>query len=215
MEITSKQDIAREARFWNRIAKRYAQKPVPNQEVYEQKLEKTRAYLNLEDKVLEIGCGTGSTALLHAKDVAHILATDISEKMIEIASHKALEQGVDNVTFEVARVKEIRARATTFDVILAHSILHLLPDVEGTLRALAMMLKPGGYLIGTTACIADFMPIFRYIAPLGKALGIFPYVNIFSEQEFKAWLTAAGFKLEESWLPSPKSGLYTVARKTS
>jgi len=38
---------------------------------------------------LEFGCGTGSTALLHASFVKHMTATDISDEMIEIAKQKA------------------------------------------------------------------------------------------------------------------------------
>ena len=50
-------------RFWDRIADRYAAKPVPDQAVYERKLQITRTLLHPQAEVLELGCGTGSTAL--------------------------------------------------------------------------------------------------------------------------------------------------------
>ena len=52
--------------FWDRLAKRYARMPVADQAAYETKLEKTRAFLRPDSRVLEFGCGTGSTAILHA-----------------------------------------------------------------------------------------------------------------------------------------------------
>ena len=204
-----------DARFWDRIARRYARKPVGDQQAYETKLAKTDSYLKSTDRVLDIGCGTGTTAIHHAPKVAHIRATDISGKMIGIAREKARAAGVANVDFEVSGVDEINADADSFDVVLAHSILHLLPDVEGTLVRLHRMLKPGGLLVSTTACLGDFMPLFRYVGPLGRALGVMPRVNVFREADLARWLAEAGFDVEYRWLPKPKSGVYLVARKAA
>ena len=44
-----------DARFWDRIARRYARKPVPDQQVYETKLGITDSYLEPHHEVLEIG----------------------------------------------------------------------------------------------------------------------------------------------------------------
>jgi len=202
-----------DARFWDRIARRYARKPVPDQQVYERKLATTDGYLAPHHRVLEIGCGTGTTALHHAPRVAHIRATDISPRMIEIARDKARAAGIDNVDFQVASVAELGVEAASMDVILAHNILHLVADVESTLMALQRVLKPGGLLISTTACIGDFLPLFRYVAPLGRVLRVLPRVNVFTEATLQGWFERAGFVVEKRWLPSPKNGVYLVARK--
>jgi cyclopropane fatty-acyl-phospholipid synthase-like methyltransferase len=52
-----------QAAFWNGMARRYAASPVRNPENWEKTLELTRARLAPEAEVLELGCGTGSTAL--------------------------------------------------------------------------------------------------------------------------------------------------------
>ena len=64
--------------FWDRIAPKYAKSPVRDQQAYEATLARTRSYLGAEDKVLELGCGTGSTALILADAVAEYTATDLS-----------------------------------------------------------------------------------------------------------------------------------------
>ncbi|MDJ0748234.1 MAG: class I SAM-dependent methyltransferase [Woeseiaceae bacterium] len=201
-----------DARFWDRIAARYARKAVPDQAAYETKLEKTDSFLKPDDRVLEIGCGTGTTALHHAPSVAHVLATDISAKMIDIAREKARVGGVDNVRFEVSSIDDLDATPGQYEVILAHSILHLVADVPRTLRQLRGMLKPGGLLISNTQCIGDSAAWLDWVAPLGRALGVLPRVNVFREREFLQWICDSGFDVEEVWQPKPNSSHYIVAR---
>ena len=71
--------MSREARFWDRIAARYAKQPVADEAAYQKKLAKTREYFPPDMAVLEFGCGTGSTAMAHAPYVAHARATDLSD----------------------------------------------------------------------------------------------------------------------------------------
>ena len=202
-----------DAYFWNRIAKRYARKPVPDQQAYESKLAKTNSFLKPTDSVLEIGCGTGTTAIHHAPAVAHLRATDISEGMLEIARVKARVAEINNIDFEVTSIDNLSAAPSSFNVILAHSILHLLPRVDQVLLKLHDLLKPGGLLISSTPCIRDFMPLLRYVAPIGRVLRVLPRVNVFGELELDGWLTAAGFVFEERWKPKPKGDIYIVAVK--
>ncbi|MFL2545834.1 MAG: class I SAM-dependent methyltransferase [Candidatus Rariloculaceae bacterium] len=203
-----------DARFRDRIARRYEKKDATDQQIYETKLAKTDNYLKPDHKVLDIGCGTGTTAIHHAPRVAHILATDISERMISLARSKAEAANVTNVDFEVTGVGNLSAAPGSFDIILAHSILHLLADVEHSLLRLRQLLKPEGLLIASVPCIRDFFPLFQYIGPAGRAIGVLPRVNVFSKAELDGWLAAAGFKIEEDWQPRPKSGAYIVARKS-
>jgi ubiquinone/menaquinone biosynthesis C-methylase UbiE len=47
-------------------------------------------------QILELNCGTGEDALFFAKKGAGILATDVSEKMLEIAKEKVKSAGLEN-----------------------------------------------------------------------------------------------------------------------
>lgn len=55
--------MTRSTRFWDRIAARYARKPVADEAAYQKKLAVTREYLRPDMEVLELGCGTGFTYL--------------------------------------------------------------------------------------------------------------------------------------------------------
>ena len=82
---------AKDERFWDRLAEKYASQPIADQATYEQKLAITRKYLTPESEVFEFGCGTGSTALLHAPHVRYILATDVAGNMLDIGRGRAAE----------------------------------------------------------------------------------------------------------------------------
>ncbi len=205
----------RDARFWDRISGHYAGKAVPDAAAYQTKLDKTASYLKPGDRVLEVGCGTGTTALHHAPQVEQILATDISAKMIAIACDKAHSAGIDNVRFAVSSIADLDPAPAHYDVVLAHSILHLVEDVPETLRQLRQRLKPGGLLISNTQCIGDSADWLGWVAPIGRKLGLLPRVNVFREPEFFHWLSAAGFERIETWQPKPKASHYIVARSTT
>ena len=94
-------------RFWDRLADRYAKKPVPDEAAYRKTLERVRAHLEPTHRVLEIGCGTGRTALGRGPSVREIVATDCSGRMIEIARGKARSGGVDNVRYSTGTLEDL------------------------------------------------------------------------------------------------------------
>ena len=200
-------------RFWDRIADKYSRKPVPDEGIYQEKLRITREYLRPDSKVLEVGCGTGSTALEHAPRVKTVRATDVSARMIEIAKDKAKAAKIDNVIFEQASIDELDVAYQSQDVVLALSILHLVDDRDEALQFLFEALKPGGVLVSSTACLGDHLKIFKYIGPIGKFLGLMPLVRVFTIAELKESMQRAGFVIEREWLPGKNKGVFIVARK--
>ncbi len=203
----------RAKKFWDKRAERYSERPVADEATYQKKLEITREYLNPESQVLELGCGTGSTAISHAPYAKHVVATDISLEMIEIARGRARENNVDNVTFERSSVDEFAAASESFDVVLGLNLLHLLEDKDAAIEKIYKMLRPGGVFVSSTACITDMMPLFRLIAPLGAFFRLFPPVDVFSATELTRALTSAGFEIEHEWLPTKNAAIFIVARK--
>jgi ubiquinone/menaquinone biosynthesis C-methylase UbiE len=208
------------AKFWNKVADGYAKQPIADEAAYQKKLQVTREYLQPSMNVLEFGCGTGSTALLHAPYVHHIRAIDFSAKMIEIAQAKAAEQNIQNVTFEQASIDQLSVPDGTYDAVLGLNVLHLLANKEAAIAKVYQMLQPGGAFITSTICMGDTMAWFKLIAPIGKALGLFPLVRVFTVQDLETSLTDAGFAIDTQWQPgdyqSPIGNakiLFIVAKK--
>ena len=201
------------ARFWDKIAERYAKMPIRDEVAYQRKLEMTRRYLRPSMECLEFGCGTGGTAIIHAPYVKHIHAIDISANMLDIARHKASEHGVENITFEQAAIDGYN-NSKTYDMILGLSILHLLDNWQDVIGKVHGMLKPGGLFVTSTSCMADGMRWFSLVGPLLKIVGLAPKVIMFSRHELEQALTGHGFELVENWKPEGKlKAVFIVAKK--
>jgi ubiquinone/menaquinone biosynthesis C-methylase UbiE len=203
----------RSIRFWDKIAERYSNQPIADEAAYQKKLQVTREYFRPDMEVLELGCGTGSTAIIHASYVKHIQAIDISSKMIEIAQGKAEAKNVENVTFVQSTIDEFSVDDQTLDAVLGLSILHLLENRDDVIAKVHKMLKPGGVFVTSTMCIGDTMKFFRVIAPVGKFFGLMPLVKVFTAKELEASLTDAGFEIDYHWRPGKGKAVFIVARR--
>ncbi|WP_299394572.1 class I SAM-dependent methyltransferase [Pelagibius sp.] len=206
--------MAQAARFWDNVALRYSKKPVSDEASYQKKLKITQAYFRPDMEVLELGCGTGSTAMVHAPFVKHIHAVDISAGMLEIARDKVEAAGIDNITFQCAAVDDFTAPDESLDAVLALSLLHLVTDKQAVMARIHRMLKPDGLFVSSTVCLGEnMMRYIRFINPLGRALGLMPLVKVFTAKNMEDSVTAAGFEIERVWLPPDGITAFIVARK--
>ena len=200
-------------KFWDGLAERYAKSPVKNEEAYQHKLEITREYLDPNTNVFEFGCGTGSTSIAHAPYVNHILAIDISAKMLKIAEEKALAANIDNIDFKQADISEMPVPETLFDVVMGHSILHLVKDREEVIQKARGLLKPGGIFITSTACLGDTSKLLKYVLSFAHFLGLVPLVQVFTKEELAKSIKDSGFNIVYQWRPKKGEAEFIVAER--
>jgi ubiquinone/menaquinone biosynthesis C-methylase UbiE len=189
--------VASDARFWDRIARKYAADPIADMAGYERTLERTRHYLERDHVVFEFGCGTGTTALKLAPHVGRFVATDISGEMIAIAREKAEAEDGPYAQFEVATPEAASWPDGTFDVALGFNVLHLVEARKAALRGVHRLLKPGGLFISKTPCLKEMNPIVRMAVPVMQVFGKAPYVAFLSAEDLEREMTAAGFEILE------------------
>jgi ubiquinone/menaquinone biosynthesis C-methylase UbiE len=208
---------ASDARFWDRTSRKYAKAAIADQAGFERTLDRTRDLLGPDDRVLELGCGTGTTALRLAGDVQSYCATDISAEMIAIAEEKRLADPVPSPVFRTATAEVLAPEDQQFDAVLAFNYLHLVRDLPGTLRRIHALLAAEGLFISKTPCLGDMNPIIRLaLLPAMRAIGKAPYVSVFRAPELNQLISAAGFDISATESHATKgkdTRPYIVARK--
>lgn len=208
-------------RFWDRSAAKYSKSNVSDQAGYERTLEKTKGFLKESDRVLELGCGTGSTALLLAPSVRQYLATDLSPKMIKIAQEKLAADAADatlsGLEFRATTADALSKETAKYSAILGFNYLHLVRDTPATMQSIRTMLDDGGLFISKTPCVGEMNPLIGWVAiPVMHAIGLAPYAGRFTAADLKKHIVTAGFEVLVDEIHSSKGNdkrPYIVARK--
>jgi len=102
------------------------------------------------ESVLDLACGTGLVsfdALAKLGENGRLLGTDISDKMVELASSLAAEKGENRVQFARMDAEELSLGDDLFDVALCSLGLMYMPDPGKALKEMQRVLKPGGRII--------------------------------------------------------------------
>lgn len=206
----------KDARFWDRFARKYAASRIADVAGYERTLARTREHLKPSDTVLEFGCGTGTTALKLAPAVARYLATDIAPEMIAIAREKAQATPAPTAEFEVATLDAAHWPEGAFDAVLGFNVLHLLDAPEEALMRVHRLLKSDGLFISKTPCLKEMNPVIRLVLPLMQAVGQAPHVSLFNAEELERQIEAASFEIvvrERHASRGKDARIFLVARK--
>jgi len=208
---------ASKARFWDRIAVKYAADPIADMAGYEITLQRVQGLLSADQAVLEIGCGTGTTALRLAPFTRRLLATDVSAGMIGIARQKLVTEPVPQLSFAVADADTLVASQAKYDVVLAFNLLHLVTDLDRALELAAQTLRPGGLLISKTACISEMNRLIPWLAiPVMRAMGKAPHVLCFDAAELQSAIARQGMDIvsvERHGTRGKDFRVFIVARK--
>lgn len=185
------------ARFWDGMARKYAKGKIADRAGYERSLARTRDYLSADSVALELGCGTGNTALTHAPYVKHITGTDISAEMVAIANEKRGENDQSNADFIVSGAEVLPFSRDSYDVVMGHNLYHLVADVDAALAEARRVTKPGGVFITKTPCLGEMGALMRRVVlPVMKRWYGVPVVHTFTIKQFTNAIEDAGFKIE-------------------
>ena len=98
--------------------------------------------------VLDVGCGTGAVTRILAERVSpgRVVGLDLSEERLSVAREIADEQGISNVEYLKADVRDLDPKDKTFDLAYSRFLFQYLPGKAGldTLAAMKRLTRPGG-----------------------------------------------------------------------
>lgn len=99
---------------------------------YEKEVDDMLKYLSLDNSqdmtLVDLGCGTGATAIYASKYFKKIFAVDVSEVMINQAKKKAEEKKIANIEFIKAGFLTYEHQTNPVDVVVTKAAFHHLPD---------------------------------------------------------------------------------------
>jgi SAM-dependent methyltransferase len=97
-------------------------------------------------RIADLGCGTGSLAILLAQAGHIVSGIDVAEGMVTRARAKAADAGID-ADFEIGDAMSPPWPPATFDVVLARHVVWALPEPALSLGRWFELLKPDGSLV--------------------------------------------------------------------
>ena len=115
-------------------------------------------------RVLDVCCGTGASALPAAKAVGYggkVIGIDLAENLLELAQQKAIALQLGNIEFLKADMTELPFELESFDVVIIAFGIFFVSDMEGQVRKLWRLVKPGGKLAVTTWGPRLFEPAYK------------------------------------------------------
>lgn len=144
-----------------------------------------------EERVLDVGCGTGSLAIALKASVGQtglVHGIDASAEMIKVANRNALRASVD-VNFMVGLGEAIPFPNETFDLVVSQLAIHHLPDdlKLSAIKEMHRVLKPNGRCM-----IVDFEPPKSIAGRFATRIFLSPMMEI-NVKNYRPLMEEAGF----------------------
>ena len=99
-------------------------------------------------KILDLGCGDGTTALPAAKLGADVLGVDIASNLVEAGNTRAKEHGLENCRFQEGDASNLHElRDHSFDLVVSMFGAMFAPKPFDVAREMVRVTRPGGRIV--------------------------------------------------------------------
>jgi SAM-dependent methyltransferase len=99
-------------------------------------------------KVLDLGCGDGTTALPAAELGANVLGVDIARNLVEAGNRRAQEQGLANLRFQEGDASNLaELQDKTFDLVVSIFGAMFAPKPLDVAKEMVRVTRPGGRIV--------------------------------------------------------------------
>jgi ubiquinone/menaquinone biosynthesis C-methylase UbiE len=95
-------------------------------------------------EAIDIATGPGHTALAFAPKVKHVIASDVTPEMLQVARGLAAKRGLTNVSFAEMPAEKLPFPNASFDLVTCRTAPHHFADVAAFVGEVARVLRPGG-----------------------------------------------------------------------
>jgi len=119
------------------------------------------AALEFGERVLDVGCGTGASAIPAAKAVGpggQVIGLDVAEGMLARAQQKAAALDLDNIEFRHADMSDSGEPDESFDAVISVFSVFFVPGMEQQIAELWRQVRKNGRLVVTVWAERSFEP---------------------------------------------------------
>ena len=112
-----------------------------------------RLALSSGSMVLDVGCGSGASAIPAAAIVGpagRVIGIDLAERLLDLGRAKAQQQGLRNLEFRSGDMEALGYQDGMFDAVVSVFSIFFVPDMGKQVAELWRMVRPGGQLAITT-----------------------------------------------------------------
>jgi ABC-2 type transport system ATP-binding protein len=167
-------------------------------------------------EVIEYGCGAGYFTKAIAKNAKHVVATDLSDEMLESARIQLKE--FKNITFQKADCENSPFPSGKFDCVFIANVLHVIKNPSNALQESYRVLKTEGLLLAVdyTGYSMKLFEKLKLVIRYLKQWGIPPLhgQGNLSPDKLVSLVGNVGFKVDDIQLIGDKiKALYLQCRK--
>ena len=191
-----------ERAIWNQLARSYDRNVMGTySDAYRLTHQAILEDLNPNDRILEVGCGTGIVSLAIAPHAGEVIGVDLSPRMIQQAEKKSNEAALQNLHFQEADAYELPFEDESFDVVLLTNLLHVVAEPETVIKEAHRVLREGGTLAAVTDCLAEKVPFQVWFNLLTlramKLFGKIKYMHFLHRSDLRNWFNGHGFQIHK------------------
>jgi ubiquinone/menaquinone biosynthesis C-methylase UbiE len=211
--------LERKEEYWSRFADTFDedQKYIVGEAIQQAVIRRLSEERDLGE-VVELGCGRGYFTKAIARNATQVLATDLSDEMVEAARTQLRE--FQNIAVQKADCEDTAFPSERFDTVVMVNVVHFIENPDRCLQESYRILKAGGVLLlaDYTGYGMKWFEIMKMGMRFLKKWGMPPrYAQKGSllPDELGSLVESAGFKVEEVQLIGDQTrALYLKGRKT-
>lgn len=153
------------------------------------------AHLTGCERVLDIATGAGHTALAFAPHVAHVVASDMTPRMLELAQELAEKRGLTNVDVALAQAEALPFDDKSFELVTCRVAPHHFADPQAFVRETARVLVPGGLFLLDDQVAPDDPQLDQFVNTFERRRDP-SHVRAYTAREWRTWIEDAGLRIE-------------------